>query len=167
MKRPCLNVKLIRVQLERLRVTSHTLPLCYSRALNLRASARKNYATLEIHLKARFSRQEWCWSTIGFRPRAQKFRTNCSYQNNFRWKFICASRIFSDFFRKCTQNRPSGRKRFVMKEVSLMHDSSISGTCCGWCCYIILNIIMLEKRRRRFTFKKWAFSSASLLLILK
>ena len=48
------------------------IALYYLRALNLRASARKNYATLEIHLKARFSRQEWCWSTIGFRPRTQK-----------------------------------------------------------------------------------------------
>ena len=54
----------------------------------------------------------------------------------------------SDFFRKCTQNRLSGRKRFVMKKVSLMHKSSISGT---YCCCIVLNIIMLEKCRRRFS----------------
>ena len=58
MKRPRVNVKLSRVQLQRLRATSHTLPLCYLRVLNLRASARKNYGTLEIHLKTRFSRQE-------------------------------------------------------------------------------------------------------------
>ena len=51
MKRPRVDVKLSSA-------TSHTLPSCYLRALNLRASARKNYATLEIHLKARFSRQE-------------------------------------------------------------------------------------------------------------
>ena len=54
MKRLRVDVKLGRV----VRATSHTLPLYYLRALNLRASARENYATLEIHLKARFSRQK-------------------------------------------------------------------------------------------------------------
>ena len=54
MKRPRVNVKLRRVQLERLRATSHTLLLCFLRALNLGASARKNYATLKIHLKQDF-----------------------------------------------------------------------------------------------------------------
>ena len=49
MKRPRVNVKLSRVQLERLRATSHTLLLCF-----LRASARKNYAPLKIHLKQDF-----------------------------------------------------------------------------------------------------------------
>ena len=58
MKWPRVSVRFSRVQLKRLRATSHTLPSCYLRALNLRASARKNYATLEIHLKARFPRQE-------------------------------------------------------------------------------------------------------------
>ena len=35
-----------------LRAVFHTLPLCYLRAENLRAYARKNYATVEIHLNA-------------------------------------------------------------------------------------------------------------------
>ena len=35
-----------------LRAVFHTLPLCYLRAENFRACARKNYATVEIHLNA-------------------------------------------------------------------------------------------------------------------
>ena len=129
MKRPRVNVKLSRVQLERLRATSHTLLLCFLRALNLRASARKNYATLKIHLSKIFSARVML-THHRISSTDSRVRTNCSYQNNPRWSFRCASCMFSDFFRKCTQNRPSGRKRFVMKEVSLMHKSSISGTYC-------------------------------------
>ena len=44
-----LTEKLNLAQLLRLLAAFHTFPLCYLRAENLRAYARKNYATVEIH----------------------------------------------------------------------------------------------------------------------